>query len=329
MAFGSQRRIGVAAPLLRQIGRAFAVADKIELFHCYNCSVKINLEPGKYVVAVSGGVDSVALLSLLSQQRDSQLIVAHFDHGIRADSGQDRIFVAELAKMYSLPFRHAEGNLGAEASEAKARKFRYQFLRQVQQNGGAQAIVTAHHQDDLIETAFINLLRGTGRKGLSSLGSGEQLKRPLLHISKQQIVKYAQDQKLVWREDSTNQSNDYLRNYLRNRILPGLSKDQRRNLVNILDTAGRRNDEIDAMLTNLLAGQQSQKIDRSWFIALPHALSAELLSHWMRSRNLAFDRRTIERLVAGLKTLPPSSRTDISRGWYFIVGKDDIRLEKQ
>ena len=86
--------------------------------------MNIALEPGKYVVAVSGGVDSVTLLHLLRSDPKLKLIVAHFDHGIRPESVEDRRFVAELAKQYSLPFVYATGNLGPEASEAAARKAR-------------------------------------------------------------------------------------------------------------------------------------------------------------------------------------------------------------
>src|SRR5437764_343012 len=128
-------------------------------------------KPGKYVVAVSGGVDSVALLDMLARSDDLKLVVAHFDHGIRKDSAKDRKFVEDLAKNYDLPFVYEEGHLGSGTSEAVARGARYDFLHRVKKSHGAQAIITAHHQDDVLETAIINLLRGTGRKGLTSLTS--------------------------------------------------------------------------------------------------------------------------------------------------------------
>ena len=146
--------------------------------------MKLELEPGVYVVAVSGGVDSMVLLDLLRRQKDLKLVVAHLDHGIRSDSDLDRQLVQQVASKHGLAFVYNTAQLGPGASEALARKARYNFLRRVQLATNATAIVTAHHQDDLIETAILNLLRGTGRKGLSSLGDDKHLRRPLLHVSK-------------------------------------------------------------------------------------------------------------------------------------------------
>src|SRR5665213_799396 len=139
----------------------------------YTISIRMNVDlvPGKYVVAVSGGVDSISLLHILQAQPGVRLIVAHFDHGIREDSVEDRRLVQNVAREYRLPFVYDAGNLGVDTSEAAARQARYRFLRRVQQASGARAIVTAHHQDDLLETAILNLLRGTGRKGLTALSN--------------------------------------------------------------------------------------------------------------------------------------------------------------
>lgn len=110
----------------------------------------IRLEPGHYVVAVSGGVDSMALLDMLARRyphkgSDVRFTIAHFDHGIREDSHQDRQLVHETARQLHLPFVFEEGRLGPEASEAAAREARYNFLRKVQKHAGARGIITAHH----------------------------------------------------------------------------------------------------------------------------------------------------------------------------------------
>ena len=166
------------------------ISSPVALANLFLQKVNVGQEPGKYVVAVSGGVDSVALLHLLLEANDERrtmndedspssvlrppfrFVVAHFDHGIRKDSAEDRKLVQAMAqKIRGLPFVYDEGRLGPRASEATARLARYTFLRRVLQASGARAIVTAHHQDDLLETAIINLLRGTGRKGLTALGS--------------------------------------------------------------------------------------------------------------------------------------------------------------
>lgn len=291
--------------------------------------MEISLEPGKYVVAVSGGVDSVVLLDILAKNKKLKLVIAHFDHGIRGDSKQDRKFVQKLATRYNLPFYYEQGKLGRNTSEAKARAARYGFLRKIREFTESKAIVTAHHQDDLIETAFINLLRGTQRQGLSSLRSSSHIKRPLLHITKQEIKNYAREQKLDWHEDSTNAENKYLRNYLRNVVLPKLSKDKRIQLVNILNTAAERNSDIHQLLDGLFCEKNNETIDPSWFILQPHEVAREVLGHWLRTRGVAYDRKTLERLVASLKTLPIGAKADVSGGWYLQIFRDNIRLQRQ
>ncbi len=298
--------------------------------------MKVSLQPGKYVVAVSGGVDSVVLLDLLYNKTLLQevrppwsLVVAHFDHGIRGDSGQDREFVGQLAKDYGLPFFYETGRLGPKASEAAARQARYEFLRKIRNLYEADAIITAHHQDDVIETALINLLRGTGRKGLTSLGSTKDIKRPLLDATKAQLIDYAREHGLAWHEDSTNQDEKYLRNHLRNKILPNLNPTDRTRLLELLHFAQANNKVIDELIGQLLPSKKDNTLDRAWFIDLPHAVAREVLSCWLRGQAITFDRVGIERMVIGLKTLPPGARLDVSGGRYFVVASDNIRLRRQ
>lgn len=165
------------------------------------------------VVAVSGGVDSVVLLDMLSKT-DARLVVAHVDHGIRGkESAADARFVAALAKQYGLPHVSTELSLGANASEEQARLGRYEFLFAEAKKYNA-VVATAHHQDDLVETVALNLTRGTGWRGLAVLNRND-IQRPLIGLSKQQLYSYALAHRLEWVEDATNQSDAYLRNRLR------------------------------------------------------------------------------------------------------------------
>lgn len=170
----------------------------------------------RYIVAVSGGVDSVVLLHQLVMTGEHELVVAHFDHGIRDDSAADARFVEGLAAQYRLPFVMRREELGAHASEEQARTRRYRFLREVAREHDAR-IVTAHHQDDLIETIAINFYRGTGWRGLAVF-MNLQIDRPLLAATKFDIYDYATQHHLEWVEDSTNSSNVYLRNRLRRQL---------------------------------------------------------------------------------------------------------------
>lgn len=180
----------------------------------------------KYIVAVSGGVDSVVLLDMMRKLPGHELIVAHFDHGIRDDSAEDAKFVSLLAARHGLVYAGRREELGKNASEALARDRRYAFLRQLAAQHDAR-IVTAHHLDDLVETVAINLKRGTGWRGLAALDS--DVSRPLIDIPKQRLINYAQANGLTWHEDSTNATDAYLRNRVR-RKASDISPDIKRQL---------------------------------------------------------------------------------------------------
>lgn len=189
----------------------------------------IVIPSGRYVVAVSGGVDSVVLLHILMQQPGLKLIVAHFDHGIRDDSAQDAEFVSRIAATYGLPFESKREELGKHASEELARTRRYEFLRSVAKKHDA-LIATAHHADDAVETIAINLIRGTGWRGLAVLDS--DIIRPLLDMGKQDILEYAALHNLSWHEDSTNASDAYLRNRIRQKTTT-LTPDEKQQLLGL------------------------------------------------------------------------------------------------
>lgn len=277
----------------------------------------VKLESGTYVVAVSGGVDSMVLLNLLSKNPDLRLVVAHFDHGIRPDSHEDRQLVQQTANELQLPFVFHEGKLGNKASEDQARQARYEFLHQVRLAADAQAVITAHHQDDALETAVHNLLRGTGRKGLSSLQDNANIARPLLHLSKKDLQDYARRNKLQWREDSTNKDEKYTRNYIRRQIIPKLSDKQHQKLLKTLNDSRRRNSEIDRILDDMLTNhQQKSGLDRKWFVGLPHLVARELMATWLRSRGIRdFDKKLIEQLVVAAKIQRTGSRANVNKDY--------------
>ncbi len=292
--------------------------------------MKIDIKPGTYVVAVSGGVDSAVLLHRLQAEQKLQLIVAHFDHGIRAESKQDRLFVEKLAHEYGLPFVYDEGKLGADASEEIARSVRYKFLRRVMADYDASSIVTAHHKDDVLETAVINSIRGTGRRGLSSLSSTHEIARPLLQLSKSEILKYAAGHKLEWREDSTNADSKYLRNHIRHNVLPLISREDQDELHRIISELHTTNDKIDFELQSVLKMVESENmIDRKKFINLPYTVSAELLLAWLRSNNIyAYDKKSTARLVQAAKIKAAGKRVNVTEDVWMNISKDFLALSR-
>jgi tRNA(Ile)-lysidine synthetase-like protein len=294
----------------------------------YNQGMDIEVKPGKYIVAVSGGVDSVVLLNLLAKLSDLKLTVAHFDHGIREDSALDRQFVQSLADEYDLPFVYIEGELGSNTSEAVAREARYSFLKGAQSATQADAIITAHHQDDLLETAILNMLRGTGRRGLSSLQSRPDIIRPLLGRPKSELEAYARANGLKWREDPSNHDTRYQRNYVRHNIMPRFNLEERDKLVDLLNNIKTTNNQVDSALHGLL-NTQGNIIKRQWFNRLPHSVAKEMMAAWLRDNGVrGYDRHTIERLVAAAKTAQSGKLFPVMKGTRLEVGKDSLALRR-
>lgn len=298
-----------------------------------------HLEPGVYVIAVSGGVDSVTLLDLLVRsaqssklEAQSSFIVAHFDHGIRENSEDDRKFVEKLTETYGLPFKFTREELGRDASEAKARVRRYHFLNKIKEKYKADAIVTAHHKDDVLETAILNLLRGTGRKGLSSLSSSQLLRRPLLSYTKAEIINVAKANNLQWREDSTNADQSYKRNRVRF-LLTNADEISKQEFLNILAKSKIFNQEIDQLLKEIFGygySNRTNSFSRSFFIKLPYAVSCELLAYWLRHNyHATFDKKAIGRLCVGLKTAQSGINLDIDKDLLFIVGSSQISVQRR
>lgn len=284
-----------------------------------------------YVVAVSGGVDSMVLLDVLRRDPGLQLIVAHFDHGIRPDSDEDRRLVQKVAKQLGLAFEYEAGRLGPHASEEVARQARYDFLHRVREAHGANAIVTAHHQDDLLETAIHNLLRGSGRLGMISLRSREVILRPLLHISKAEILACAKEHELQWREDSTNVQVRYRRNYIRHKVLPRMSQGQKDELLQHIRQQTELDAGINRLLSELLSSQPSgHALNRQWFIMLPHQVSREVLAAWLRQSGITeLSSDMLERLVVAAKTYRVGTLADIDKQHILQIGSNKLEISKR
>lgn len=283
---------------------------------------------GRYVIAVSGGVDSMVLLHLLQQQAGLELVVAHYDHGIRPDSFLDCDFVAAVAGHYNISFESEAGQLGATASEATARAARYTFLKGVQTKNAAAAIITAHHQDDVLETAIINMSRGTGRRGLTSLANTTDVVRPLLDMPKAKLLDYAAQQGLEWREDSTNKDDNYLRNYIRHQVIPKFNTAQRQQFLGYLNTARDIGKQLDQDLEICLSHTMTDnKLDRKLVAALPEPVVKELLMAWWRKNKFySYESKTLVRAVANVRTGKTGAIVPLKGALSMTVGRTQLAL---
>ncbi len=195
---------------------------------CHNLERKCHFEGQRLLVAVSGGADSVALLRLLMDappERCLALLVAHFDHRLRPDSGADAHFVRELATRLGL-----ESHIGTwddpATGEAAARAARHAFLQRTAQLFSCDAIALAHQQDDQLETVLMRLGRGSGPRGLLGMRwrrrAAVDLVRPLLDCPHAELVLYLRGIGQTWIEDPANEDSTKTRNRVRHRVLPAL-----------------------------------------------------------------------------------------------------------
>jgi tRNA(Ile)-lysidine synthetase-like protein len=297
-------------------------------------SLKLQIEPGKYVVAVSGGVDSMVLLKLLSETAGLELVVVHINHGIRPDdqTQQDENLVRNFAKDLGVELVVERLELGQHASEDLARTRRHEVLRHVLKSKSYNKIITAHHKDDVIETMIINLLRGTGRKGLSSLKNDQTYLRPLLELSKQEIFEIAQKSNLDWNEDQTNSDPKHLRNYVRLKLMPLMQETNpviKSELYDLYQQMLVLNQDIDEQLFELDQALKTHgEYDRAQFIMLPIEVSFALLHYILTSVDIEVDARMLKLARNFIHTSKPGKKINLTRNADLICQTKSFFVER-
>jgi tRNA(Ile)-lysidine synthase len=250
------------------------VAIAVSLHHIF--------EPGeRVVVAVSGGPDSLALLSVLREILPAvplHLTVAHFDHGWRPDSEDDRDFVASMAAAWGYAFHTARAADETPHTESAARTARYAFLRRTASETNSTAIAMGHTQDDQVETLLLHLLRGSGSRGLGAMRRRDRdLARPLLDISRHEIEAYLARLNLTPRRDPSNDDPRFTRNRLRQQLLPAIDAFDpaaRELLARTADILGEEDRYLDDAIAHLA---DDLVHDRVAFARLPPALQRRLV----------------------------------------------------
>lgn len=263
----------------------------------------------KIILAISGGVDSMVMLDMARKMEGltkEDLIVAHFDHGIRENSGEDAEFVRRKAGEYGLECRIQRGSLGPGAAEAEARKARYAFLETVrraiyEQSGEESEIWTAHHLDDLVESVAINFIRGTGWRGLAVLDS-KGVRRPFLDrkivdqpMDKAAIFRYAGVHGVEFREDQSNSWDEYLRNRVRHQMNNSgrLSSDKKLRIYELWRQQRQLKAGIDA-LVNMVIPSEDEEWRRKWFEGLEKDIALELLKRGTGRKGIEATRPQLE-----------------------------------
>jgi tRNA(Ile)-lysidine synthase len=298
----------------------------------------------QYLIAVSGGRDSVALLDQLVRLGFRRMIVCHLNHQLRGRSGDaDARFVEKLAKDYGLDFVGQSVDVRARAArtkssiEAAGRDARYSFFAQTARKRRCRTVFLAHHADDLVETFCLNLFRGAGASGLASMrklsrrtveGVVLTIARPLLTVWRDDIDRYVRRHRLTFREDASNRCLEPLRNRIRHRAIPylekALGKDVRRNIFRTASIVA----EEEKFLQDSIRGVQMRRrdLDLKSIRNLPTALQRRTLHQWLRAGNVSnvgFDlvervRRLLDVSAAAKTNLPGNRHVRRRAGKLFL-----------
>jgi len=297
----------------------------------------------KLVVAVSGGVDSVTLLNLLAQLQSFynwQLAVAHFDHKVRPDSYKDAELVARLAGTFDFPY-YLYQYTDKVKTEAAMRKARYEFLESIRSELNYDFVVTAHHNDDRIETAIFNSIRGADRGGITALRARrDNLIRPLLPYSKAEIITYANIQNLPYREDSTNSDLGFSRNFVRHVLVPQGSlvyRNFHHSFTNRLNTLSALNTKIDSALSEILEEiavkntESEVELDKILYRGLSTEVATSLLVHIVQTLKpgTGITKQNIARAEHFLQTAKSGSNQHLKNGLHLEVGYDTLKVTCQ
>lgn len=205
------------------------------------------IKPGdKIVLGVSGGPDSISMLNILNELKEElnfQIFVAHINHQIREEAGEDEEYVRQYCQNHNIPFyaKHAEiikiSEMEKIGTEEAGRKIRYEFFEEILNKEHANKIATAHNANDNAETIMMNIMRGASISGLKGIEPirDEKFIRPLIECKRKDIESYCEKENLQPRIDRTNFENIYTRNKIRNQLLPLIEKEFNPNIIETLN----------------------------------------------------------------------------------------------
>ncbi len=313
------------------------------------------------LVAVSGGADSVVLLHLLSGLKEElglRLEVAHLQHGIRGEEArEDALFVANMAERLALPFHLRDVDLpkmrsekGKGNIEAMAREERYRFFVATAEEHGIHKVATAHTRDDQVETLLMWLLRGSGRRGLGGMppvhrlictqGTAREaplLVRPLIEVSRKEIICYLKAEGLQVRMDRTNLDPAPMRNWIRLHLLPQIRErmdphlDER--LAHLADLLREEEEILERMAReHLQRVVRGGNLVRESLLQEGQAMQRRLVRLWIEAalgdlRGIGFHH--IEEALRFIAQGPPQGRLSLPRGWNLVKCYEAVYLEKK
>ena len=274
----------------------------------------------KLILAVSGGVDSMALLAMYAH---ADIVVAHIDHGTRKSSADDADFVRRKCQELGVKFYETRLKLGEGVSEELARKKRYEFLKTIQEKEGG-TICTAHHLDDVLESIAINLIRGTGWRGLTPF-YGDELVRPFIisRMWKRDVLKFAGEQNICFRQDPTNYEADYLRNRVREKMAE-LDETTQADIIELFEKQNELRGKIEKRVTELakqtVVGKNFHK--KELILAADEKVALEVLREICLIHGYSLTRKQLADFLAAIKTYAPHKKFNLPKNHFVTILKN-------
>ena len=290
---------------------------------------------GVAVLAVSGGLDSMALLDIAAavrRRRNCSLIVATYDHGSGPHSAQAASLVVRRALAYGIPVVTGRAD-ALMRSEAAWRAARWEFLRGVAGTANG-IIVTAHTRDDQVETVLMRAMRGAGARGLAGLKAPSLVHRPFVDVTRRELESYARKRGLSWSEDPTNKSRGYLRNRVRRDVLPALARSNPRivaELIAVAEDAASWRRELRELVDSAIrfehnAGGGGLDVVVADLKGYSREALAILWPELVDRVGATLDRRGVERIVEFTMSGKVGRRIQLSGGWELSRSRDRFEL---
>ena len=288
---------------------------------------------GNIAVACSGGVDSMVLLHLMLELVDkSRILCLHYDHKVRKDSQKAAKFIEDFCKKESINFISGERTEELKKhSENELRNLRYSFFEKAAKENDFQIICQAHNLNDNVETFIFRIFRGTNLSGLSSIPLRRMLGevdivRPLLAVTKEEIVNYAKENKVDYIEDYTNKQIKYKRNFIRHKILPLAKKINPKFLFNIkklIDLKIEEEDFLYDLIEQASSDIRELPIDLDLMRSKPKYIQRKVLEN-LFTTNIDFVNQFLDAIEKG-----GFHRINFKNDKYFTIKQKQIHLENE
>ncbi len=297
------------------------------------------------IVGFSGGPDSLCLLhqlSLLRKERNLTVIAAHLDHGWREDSAHDADYCQNLCREWDIPFERGHARDFEDlvkktgSKEDVGRRMRRMFYKQLAEKHNAKAIMLGHHQNDQLENFFIRMIRGTTLTGLAGMHEQQGLYvRPLLEVTKEEILDYLTKNNLPYLIDPSNSNEEFLRNRIRAHVVPAFTRCDTRAMQNVMRTFEQvKIAEVflqkltQETFKQLLVAQVPLTIDIKKLMALDPFLQYRILQHWIVSCAPSFTLTEafldeVMRFIAS----PRGGSHQLGTGWHMIKKQGHAYIE--